>query len=103
MKNLIITTVVFISIFGLVIFFWIKDKNDLDNKQTLIPRFNTPVLSSGKVGELYSGELIGSLIGSKVKLEITAQQVPVGLSLTDCKQEYNVSYYQNQTVLLLAS
>lgn len=100
MKNLIITTVVFISIFGLVIFFWIKDKNDLDNKQTLIPRFNTPVLSSGKVGELYSGELIGSLIGSKVKLEITAQQVPVGLSLTDCKQEYNVSYLSKPNSLI---
>ena len=90
MKKLIITIVVFISIFGLVIFFWVKNKNDLVNKQTLIPRFNTPELPSGKVGELYNGELIGSLIGAKVKLNISALQIPEGLSLTDCEQKYNV-------------
>lgn len=100
MKNLIITIVVFISIFGLVIFFWVKQKNDLVNKQTLMPYINTPELSSGKIGELYNGELIGSLVGSKVKLDITVQQMPEGLSLTDCKQEYNVNYLSKPNSLI---
>lgn len=101
MKKLIITTVVFILIFGLVIFFWIKDKNDLVNKQTLIPYINTPELPSGKVGELYNSELVGSLVGSKVKLNITTQQIPEGLNLTDCKQEYNASYLSKPNSLIV--
>ena len=92
MKKLIITTVVFISIFGLVIFFWVKNKNDLDNKQTLIPSFSTPDLPSGKVGEYYQAELTGTLIGSKEKLEILGLQIPEWLKLSDCKQEYDVSF-----------
>lgn len=100
MKKLIITIVFFILIFGLVIFFWVKQKNDLVNKQTLMPYINTPELSSGKIGELYKGELIGSLVGSKVKLDITAQQMPKGLSLTDCKQKYNVNYLSKPNSLI---
>ena len=100
MKKLIISIAVLLSILGLVIFFWVKNKNDLFNKQTLIPYIVTPELPSGKVGELYSGELIGSLVGAKVKLDITAQQIPEGLSLTDCKQEYNVSYLSQPNSLI---
>lgn len=100
MKRLFFSLVIFLSIFDLTMFFWIKNKNDLVNKQTLIPYINTPELPSGKVGELYSGELIGSLIGSKVKLDITAKQIPAGLSLTNCKQEYNVSYLSKPNSLI---
>lgn len=91
MKKLITTIVVFISIFGLVIFFWVKDNNDLVNKQTLLPRFSIPDLPSGKVGEYYEAELTGLLIGAKAELEIVDLQIPVWLNIDDCKQEYNVS------------
>ena len=100
MKKLIITIMVFISIFGLVIFFWIKNKNDQVNRETLVPYINTPELPGGKIGELYRSELIGSLIGSKVKLNIKAQQMPEGLNLTDCKQEYNASYLPKPNSLI---
>lgn len=100
MKKLLIPVFLTLTIFGLLIFFWIKNKNDEVNKQTLMPYINTPELPNGKVGELYNGELIGSLIGSKVKLNITAQQIPAGLSLTNCKQEYNVSYLSKPNSLI---
>ena len=100
MKKLLIPVFLILTVFGLLIFFWVKNKNDLFNKQTLIPYIVTPELPSGKVGELYSGELIGSLVGAKAKLDITAQQIPEGLSLTDCKQEYNVSYLSKPNSLL---
>ena len=90
MKKLIITTVVFILIFSAVIFFWIKNKNDLDNKQTLLPRFSTVDLPSGKVGEYYQAELTGLLVGAKAELEITGLQISEGLSLNNCKQDFNL-------------
>lgn len=90
MKNLIITTVVFISILGLVIFSWVKDKNDLINKQTLLPSFSTSDLPSGKVGEYYQAELTGTLIGAKAELEIIGLQIPVGLNVDNCKQDFDI-------------
>ena len=90
MKKLIITTIVFISIFGLVIFFWVKDKNDLDNKQTLIPRFSTADLPIGKVGESYQAELTGTLVGAKAELEIVSLQIPEWLNIDDCKQDFDI-------------
>lgn len=101
MKKLLISIAISFSIFGLLFFFWIKNKNDQVNRETHIPYINTPEFPSGKVGELYNGELIGSLIGSKVKLNIIAQQIPEGLSLTDCKQEYNVSYLSKPNSLII--
>ena len=83
MKKLIITTVVFISIFGLVIFFWVKDKNDLVNKQTLLPRFSTADLPTGKVGEFYQTELTGLLASTKAELKIVDLKIPVWLNLGD--------------------
>lgn len=92
MKKLIITIVVCISIFGLVIFFWVKQKNDLVNKQTLLPSFSTPDLSNGKVGEYYEAELTGMLVGANARLEIKPLQLPEGIKLSDCNQQYNVSF-----------
>lgn len=116
MKKLIIAAVVCISIFGLAIFFWVKQKNDLVNKQTLIPsfntpdlpsgkveqksdlvnretlipRFSTPDLPSGKVGEYYEAELTGTLIGAKAELDIIGLEIPVGLNIDDCKQDFDI-------------
>lgn len=100
MKKLIITTIVFISIFGLVIFFWVKDKNDEVNKQTLIPRFSTLGLPSGKVGEYYQAELTGLLVGAKAELEIIGLQIPVGLNINDCKQEFNLDIIPKPNVFI---
>lgn len=101
MKKLLISIFISISIFGLLFFFWIKNKNDAVNKQTLIPHFSTPDLPSGKVGEYYEADIYASIIGSKVNMQITSIQIPQGLNLADCKQEFNLDAIKKPNTLIV--
>lgn len=91
MKRLMISVLTSLIIIGLPIFFWIKNKNDLIKRQTLIPRFSTLELPSATVNNQYEADIFASIVGVKAKMQITDINIPAGLSIADCDQNYNVS------------
>lgn len=91
MKRLLIIIFISLIILGLSIFFWITNKNNLVNRQALIPRFGTSELPPAMVNEQYEADIFASIIGAKAKMQITGIDIPTNLNIADCNQKHNYS------------
>lgn len=100
MKRLPIVFVLLVVIFGLGLFVWSAYNKSLVNKDSLYPYINTSEFPFGRVGGYYEAEVMGSLVGAKAKLKITAIQIPDGLNLRDCQQEYHIKSLPKPNTLI---
>lgn len=59
-------------------------------RSTYEPYLSTVLLPPILVGESFEIDIFGSLVGDKVPLEITADNIPDGFALSNCTMKYNI-------------